>query len=90
MNSTVRGEAANHGILDVKRWLDQHLPAFKSGNLQSGPEQIRLACEAYEREMVERTRAAVLASRQACLDAHDYQSINEHSPLVSKRINVAA
>ena len=39
----------------------------------------------YERDMVSRTHPAVLASRQACIDAHDYERINETSPLLSKR-----
>ena len=39
----------------------------------------------YEIEMITRTRPAVLASRRACLDAHDYRRIDERSPLISKR-----
>ncbi len=39
----------------------------------------------YEKEMVKRTRPAVLASRRACLDAHEYKRIDENSPLVSRR-----
>ena len=39
----------------------------------------------YEREMIPRCKQAVLNSRKACLDANDYGSINENSPLVSRR-----
>lgn len=39
--------------------------------------------------MVARTRPAVLTSRRACLDAHDYKRINESSPLVSRRAAAA-
>lgn len=87
---TDRGEAANHGITDVRRWLDYHLPGLEApqeGSVErDGPKS---ACDAYEHEMVERTRLAVFASRKACIDAHTYESINDHSPLVSKRAIVA-
>lgn len=85
-----RGEAANHGITDVRRWLDFHLPFLRQQQKGSvGADSYKTACDAYEREMVERTRLAVFASRKACLDAHDYPSINDRSPLVSKRAIVA-
>ena len=45
--------------------------------------------DAYEAEMIERTGPAVLKSRQACIDAHDYPKIGENSPLIMKRIIVA-
>ena len=35
--------------------------------------------------MIQRTAPAVLNSRRACLDAHDYKSISEASPLVGRR-----
>jgi len=80
----VRGEAANHGILDVKRWLNQVLPALGSEDAEG----LQSACNTYEAEMISRTHPAVLLSRRACLDAHDHKRINEHSPLVSKRAAV--
>ncbi|KAK5116870.1 hypothetical protein LTR85_009130 [Meristemomyces frigidus] len=82
-----RGEAANHGITDVARWLDFHLPVLKSKERSGG--DLKGACDAYEREMIARTHLAVLASRQACLDAHDHERVNERSPLVSKRAPIA-
>jgi hypothetical protein len=32
-----------------------------------------------------RTRSAVLASRKACLDAHDWHGLTADSPLLTKR-----
>ncbi|KAK6433945.1 hypothetical protein LTR95_009873 [Oleoguttula sp. CCFEE 5521] len=82
-----RGEAANHGITDVRRWLDAHLEVLKVEG--PGEEALAAACSSYEEEMIGRTRVAVLASRQACLDAHDYSRISDTSPLVSRRAIVA-
>lgn len=36
-------------------------------------------------DLVARTRPAVLASRKACLDAHDWQGLTLDSPLLSRR-----
>lgn len=84
------GEAPNHGILDVKRRLDCHLAVLKGDSALREMQSTREACAAYEQEMVELTRAAVLASRQACLDAHEYRSIHGNPPLVSKIVNMTA
>lgn len=46
---------------------------------------VRAALDRYEDRVVDRTRPAVLASRQACLDAHNWESISGESPLLSKR-----
>lgn len=46
------------------------------------------AIDAYEEEMIQRTGPAVLTSRRACLDAHEYARINDQSPLVSKRVKI--
>ena len=43
------------------------------------------AIKAYEDEMIERTHPAVLKSRQACVDANNYASVNANSPLIAKR-----
>nr|OQO28444.1 hypothetical protein B0A51_02993 [Rachicladosporium sp. CCFEE 5018] len=82
-----RGEAANHGITDVRRWLDAHLEVLKAEHPDE--KALAAACSSYEEEMIARTRVAVLASRQACLDAHDYSRISDNSPLVSRRAIVA-
>ncbi|KAH9906038.1 FAD/NAD(P)-binding domain-containing protein [Xylariomycetidae sp. FL2044] len=77
-----RGEAANHGFTDAAR-LSQQLKLWHSG------QKTRDAALAdYEAEMRERTRQAVLLSRQACLDAHDLRNLSPESPLVSKRARV--
>ena len=58
-------------------------PSF--GGEESGEQTLEDLMTSYEREMVSRAHPAVLASRQACIDAHDYERINETSPLLSKR-----
>lgn len=77
-----RGEGANHAILDVldfkeilKPFLTQH----------SNPHEVNKAIAHFYARIADRTRPAVLASRRACLDAHDYARINVTSPLLSKR-----
>jgi 2-polyprenyl-6-methoxyphenol hydroxylase-like FAD-dependent oxidoreductase len=74
-----RGEAANHGILDVYHLL-QALEMIhhrvKSKNQ---------ALEEYEAELRQRTNPAVLLSRQACLDAHDFNGLNQHSAVLKRR-----
>ena len=53
--------------------------------LSPPPSGMKQVISAYEKEMIARTAPAVLTARRAALDAHDYQKINEKSPLVSKR-----
>lgn len=43
------------------------------------------AAREYEDAMFKRTWIAVLASRQATVDAHQWQRITDESPLVAKR-----
>ena len=76
-----RGEGANHAIVDVSTLL-QHIQPLVGGD----DEKWKNAIEAYEAEMIERTELAVLASRQACLDAHDFSRLDEGSPLVRRRL----
>lgn len=75
-----RGEGANHGILDAALLVDQ-LKQIYSGEV-SQIEGLR----AYESEMQERTHAAVLKSRQAAFDGHDWAAINDSSPLIGMRV----
>jgi 2-polyprenyl-6-methoxyphenol hydroxylase-like FAD-dependent oxidoreductase len=77
-----RGEAFNHGITDASRLSEQLIEAHR--NCVAYGE----AVESYEAEMRPRTRAAVLLSRQACLDAHDLRALKPDSPLVSRRATV--
>lgn len=85
-----RGEAANHGILDVEVLLKHICPAIirggADGHSQSHDQGLGGVIAAYEEEMIKRTAPAVLTSRRACLDAHDYKRIGEESPLVNKRV----
>lgn len=78
-----RGEGANHAIVDVLEFVElvvPHLSGDKDGN-----GDVRSALDRYEDRVVARARPAVMASRQACLDAHNWQRINTQSPLLSKR-----
>ncbi|KAH8592822.1 monooxygenase-like protein [Bisporella sp. PMI_857] len=77
-----RGEAANHGITDAARLLEQ-LVALHSGNISQ-----KEGLENFQAEMRPRAHDAVLLSRQACLDAHDLNNLKPDSPLVSKRAKI--
>jgi hypothetical protein len=46
---------------------------------------LRAALDRYEDKVVARSRPGVLASRQACLDAHQWSRINDKSPLLTRR-----
>lgn len=102
-----RGEAANHGIMDVEVLLSHILPVLsldfggrehilqegQTSSIVDGTNEKRPVSEAlamYEMEMIERTASAVLTSRRACLDAHDYARIREQSPLVSRRVKITS
>ena len=68
--------------MDVSVLLSHILPILTGS---SSSTTMKDAILAYEEEMIARTRPAVLASRRAAMDAHDYKRIDENSPLVSKR-----
>ncbi|KAG5981468.1 hypothetical protein E4U43_006598, partial [Claviceps pusilla] len=77
-----RGEAANHGILDAFNLVQQ------LAKVHAGERALRTAVDDYEHEMRDRTggeQGAVMLSRQACLDAHDFHSLNEHSAVLRRR-----
>jgi 2-polyprenyl-6-methoxyphenol hydroxylase-like FAD-dependent oxidoreductase len=80
-----RGEGANHSIVDVSKLLEQIRLLYEGEDVkdEGGFEAARAA---YESEMIERKEIAVLASRRACLDAHEYARIDERSPLVKRRM----
>ena len=77
-----RGEAANHGILDAFN-LNQALQKVYSDGLQ------RRVIDEFEEEMRTRTKHAVLMSRQACFDAHDWESLDENCAILTRRAVVA-
>ena len=72
--------------MDIAVLLDKILPALTSND---SSDALGKGIQEYTKEMLARTRPAVLNSRQACLDAHDYTAINDESPLIKRRIAVA-
>ncbi|KAH7122024.1 hypothetical protein B0J13DRAFT_566847 [Dactylonectria estremocensis] len=77
-----RGEGANHAIVDVQDFVERVVPVLK----ENQPLNIlRGALDAYEDEVIKRARPGVLASRRACLDAHEWSRINNRSPLLTRR-----
>ncbi|KAI5467654.1 FAD binding domain-containing protein [Mariannaea sp. PMI_226] len=77
-----RGEGANHCIVDVNDFIDLVGPHLGPDNVFVN---VRKALDAYEDAVVARARPGVLASRRACLDAHDWSRINASSPLLTRR-----
>ncbi|KAJ6016660.1 hypothetical protein N7451_000039 [Penicillium sp. IBT 35674x] len=79
-----RGEGANNAIVDV---LD--LVMSLNLNTETPPamlsDDLVVSLAAYENEIFARVEPSFLASRQACLDAHDFTKI-EGSPLVTARV----
>lgn len=74
-----RGEAANHGITDALDLCQSLTAMVKDGK------SLKLRIHEFETEMRERTSWAVLMSRQACLDAHDFSSLNADSAILARR-----
>lgn len=48
-------------------------------------DRLRIALSQYENTVIDRARPGVLASRRACLDAHEWARIGPESPLLTKR-----
>lgn len=84
---TVRGEAANHGVIDVSHLIKTCFPTTTNTETMqpTGCCELAEAVKSYEEEMITRTFPAVLKSRQACLDANHFASVNKESPLIAKR-----
>lgn len=82
-----RGEGAQQAIADVSIVLSHIEPLIvATGGRTVDGSALQEAVEKYETEMIERTELAVLASRQACLDANDFKRVNDKSPLVRRRL----
>jgi 2-polyprenyl-6-methoxyphenol hydroxylase-like FAD-dependent oxidoreductase len=81
-----RGEAVNHGITDVQDLVECYLHTLSE---QEGTSDCQEGCDTFEKRMAGRTKIAIRASRQACLDAHYSKEIDNLSPLVSKRAVIA-
>jgi hypothetical protein len=84
MCSRYRGEAFNHGLRDLQV-LVQQLESLYGKDRPHTAEEQKVAIDSYEAELGTRGRPAVLASRRACLDAHEQGRINERSPLILRR-----
>lgn len=81
-NSLQVRETAYHGVIDVSVLTKLILPS------KDNPTHVinfKEAINSYEQEMIEQTYPAALKSRQACIDANDYSSVNASSPLISRR-----
>jgi hypothetical protein len=64
---------------------NQNPAAANNNNNNAVDDHLRAALDRYEDRAVGRARPAVLASRQACLDAHRWARITDQSPLLSRR-----
>ncbi|KAI4178212.1 MAG: hypothetical protein LQ346_007525 [Caloplaca aetnensis] len=82
-----RGEAYNHGVTDISVLLSNILSTVSSSR-EASTHTLKQAIDTYEDEMIQRTAPAVLTSRRACLDAHQYDRITDQSPLVSRRVMI--
>ncbi|KAE8150482.1 hypothetical protein BDV25DRAFT_154306 [Aspergillus avenaceus] len=78
-----RGEGANNAIVDVQD-LVKNVDFTSPRTFEL--ETLNTSLQAFESDIFARAEPSVLSSRQACLDAHDFQAILNGSPLVSKRI----
>jgi hypothetical protein len=73
-------------VYNFKKTVIPKLHGFKGPEVTSAEaSEARLSIQQYHEEMCQRSWLAVLASRQATLDAHDWSRITTASPLVAKR-----
>lgn len=78
-----RGGGDNHAIVDVQDFA--HIVGPVLGNCGDDPSP-RAAMDTYEDVVVDRVRPAVLTSRQACLDAHDWARLERGDiPLLTRQ-----
>lgn len=75
----VRGENANHGVVDVAKLVALLMPG------SDGTADLSQAVSRYEEEMIRRTRPATAKARQACLDANHFANVKTGSPFLSRR-----
>ena len=74
-----RGEGCNHGIMDAFNLVQALQRVYDEGV------DLKEAMDDYEREMRDRTSVAVLWSREACIGAHDFHSLNVNSAVLRRR-----
>ncbi|KAJ6781804.1 hypothetical protein PWT90_06436 [Aphanocladium album] len=79
-----RGDGANHALADVEDF-DKHVtPELAKPNPTTA--ELREALSQYEASVILRARPGIFASRQAALDAHDYEKMTMQSPLLTPRL----
>ena len=66
---------------EIRRWLTMSGWMYRTFHSDT----LSACLDAYERDMFSRVEPSFLASRQACLDAHEFSRI-EGSPLVTARV----
>lgn len=77
--SMYRGEGANHGLLDA--FVLCHAMKQIYSNEKSQKEALHL----HEQEMRERVVPSIRLSRDACIEAHDFDGLNENSAILRRR-----
>lgn len=82
-NHLDRGDGANHALADVDDF-DRFVSPLLAKRRTTAAE-LRDALSQYETTAVLRARPGILASRQASLDAHDFESVTANSPLLTPR-----
>lgn len=83
-----RGEGFNHAIIDDYNLLPAIKRIYHPSSTISVADLSRIrevAIAEYERELKARGKEAVLMSREACLDAHVWDKLNENSAILRKR-----
>ena len=75
-------------VLTTVNWDPYQAQAQAQASTTPTQSSLKKAIDAYEEEMMQRTAPAVLTSRRACLDAHEYKRIDDQSPLVSRRVMI--
>ena len=72
-----RGEACNHGMFDASLLLCELIL------WREGKKDLVGAMEDYQVQVVERAHNAVLQSRAACVDSHDFRTLGSDNPILS-------
>lgn len=81
-----RGEGLNHGILDIYALVSALQRIHEASIAASDQAQVRIeAIVEYEKEIRLRGRHAVLLSREACLQAHQWDKLNEDAAVLKRR-----
>ncbi|KAJ3477047.1 hypothetical protein NLG97_g8945 [Lecanicillium saksenae] len=78
-----RGDGANHALADVEDFDRHVVPQLTKPDLTTA--ELREALSQYEASVILRARPGIFASRQAGLDAHDYENMTTKSPLLTPR-----